>query len=71
MAVVNVTYDLCPVVTVEEMVRQVRAAIARTRHNAESFGGDRNRIIVAGHSAGAHLTAMATLTIQGRLACPM
>lgn len=70
MAVVNVTYALCPMVTVEEMVRQVRAAIAWTWHNAESFGGDRNRIIVAGHSAGAHLTAMATLTDWSRYGLP-
>jgi len=70
MAVVNVTYDLCPMVTVEEMVRQVRAAIAWTWHNAESFGGDRNRIVVAGHSAGGHLTAMAMLTDWSRYGLP-
>lgn len=70
MAVVNVTYDLCPVVTIDEIVRQVRAAIAWTWRNAESFGGDRNRIIVAGHSAGGHLTAMAMLTDWSRYGLP-
>jgi len=61
-AVVNVTYALCPVVTITEIVRQVRAAIAWTWRHAPSFNGDPNRIYLAGHSAGGHLTAMAVLT---------
>ena len=61
-AVVNVTYALCPAVTITEIVRQVRAAIAWTYRHAASFNGDPNRIYLAGHSAGGHLTAMAVLT---------
>ena len=61
-AVVNVTYALCPAVTITEIVRQVRAAIAWTYRHAASFNGDPKRIYVAGHSAGGHLTAMALLT---------
>lgn len=61
-AVVNVTYALCPAVTITEIVRQVRAAIAWTYRNAPSFNGDAGRIYVAGHSAGGHLTGMAVLT---------
>ncbi len=61
-AVVNVTYALCPAVTITEIVRQVRAAIAWTYRHAASFNGDPGRIYVAGHSAGGHLTAMAMLT---------
>jgi arylformamidase len=61
-AVVNVTYALCPAVTITEIVRQVRAAIAWTFRHAASFNGDPNRIYLAGHSAGGHLTAMAVLT---------
>lgn len=51
-------YALCPDVTMDEIVRQTRAAIAWVYRNARSFGGDPQRIHVAGHSAGGHLTAM-------------
>jgi arylformamidase len=54
-AVVN--YALCPHVTIDEIVRQTRAALVWTYRNAESFGGDPERLHVAGHSAGGHLTA--------------
>lgn len=62
IAVVVVNYALCPVVTIDEIVRQVRAAIAWTHANAASFGGDPKRLSVSGHSAGGHLTAMALST---------
>lgn len=61
-AVVNVNYTLAPRVAMDEIVRQVRAAIAWTWREAKSFNGDPARIHVAGHSAGGHLTAMAALT---------
>jgi arylformamidase len=58
-AVANVNYGLAPGIGVGAMVRQVQGALAWTWRNAPSFGGDRARIHVAGHSAGGHLTAMA------------
>jgi arylformamidase len=58
VATVLVNYALCPKVTIDEIVRQVRAAVVWTYGNATSFGGDPERIHVAGHSAGGHLTAM-------------
>ena len=57
-----INYALCPKVTLEEIVRQSRAAIAWLYENAPGFDGDRERIYVSGHSAGGHLTAMLALT---------
>ena len=70
MCVVNVTYDLCPQVDISEIIRQVRAAVAWTARNADSFGGDPDRIIVSGHSAGGHLTATTMLTDWSRYGLP-
>jgi len=50
-------YALCPMVTIGEIVRQHRAAIAWIYRNAEELGIDRQRIIVTGHSAGGHAVA--------------
>lgn len=61
-AVVNVNYALAPRVAIDEIVRQVRAAVAWTWREAKRFNGDPARIHVAGHSAGGHLAAMAALT---------
>lgn len=41
---------------------QIRRAIAWVWHNADSFGGDRNRIHLSGHSSGAHMAAVALTT---------
>ena len=59
---VIVNYALVPSVNLDELVRQCRAAVAWTRENAETFGGDPGRIFVSGHSAGGHLTAMMMAT---------
>jgi arylformamidase len=55
-------YALCPAVTIDEIVRQTRAAVAWTYENAPSFDGDPERIHVAGHSAGGHLVGMLLAT---------
>jgi arylformamidase len=54
-----VEYDLCPQVTVTDIVRQTRASIAWVYRNIARYRGDPARLFVTGHSAGGHLTAMA------------
>jgi len=56
LAVVN--YDLCPKVSIEEIVRQMLRASRWLWLHAEDYGMDQDRLYVSGHSAGGHLTAM-------------
>ena len=56
LAVVN--YDLCPKVTIEEIVRQMLRASRWLWLHAEDYGMDEDRLYVSGHSAGGHLSAM-------------
>jgi len=44
------------------MADQVRHGIAWTYKNAESFGGDANRLYIGGHSSGGHLCGVALVT---------
>jgi arylformamidase len=44
------------------MVDQVRRGIAWAYRNAESFGGDPNRLYIGGHSSGGHLCGVALTT---------
>ena len=55
---VVVNYSLCPKVTIDEITRQCRAAVAWTLRHIGAHGGDPARVAVGGHSAGGHLTAM-------------
>lgn len=56
--VVVPNYALLPSVTIDEIVRQMRTAVAWTHANIAKYGGNPNKIIVSGHSAGGHLTSM-------------
>jgi len=56
LAVVN--YDLCPKVSMEEIVRQMLRASRWLWLHAEDYGMDQDRLYASGHSAGGHLTAM-------------
>jgi arylformamidase len=59
IAVALVNYDLTPKVTAETIVAQVLRGVAWTHAQAATLGFDPNKMIVAGHSAGGQLTAMA------------
>jgi len=62
VAVVVTNFSLVPQVTLDELVRQNRAAVAWTARNAGSFGADPDRLFVAGHSSGGHVAAMLATT---------
>jgi arylformamidase len=59
---VVVNYALCPAVTIDEITRQIRTALAWVLRHIRDHGGDPSRVAIGGHSAGGHLTAMALLT---------
>jgi len=55
---VTVNYRLSPEVIHPSHVKDVASAIAWVSRNIDRYGGDRSRIFVMGHSAGAHLAAL-------------
>lgn len=57
-----IDYQVCPIVTIDEITRQCRAAVAHIYRNADHYGFDRDKLHVTGNSAGGHLTAMIALT---------
>ena len=52
-------YTLAPAARMDQIVAEVRAAVAWVIDHADELGGDPRRVFVAGHSAGGHLTAAA------------
>ena len=51
-------YGIAPETMLTEIVRQTRKALAWTWKNIAGHGGDPDRLVVAGHSSGAHLAGM-------------
>ncbi len=58
IAHISVNYDLCPNVSLDRIVEQIREAVVHIHGHAGELGVDPNRLHLAGHSAGAHLAAM-------------
>jgi arylformamidase len=63
---IAVDFARLPQVTLPELVTQVRRAIAWIYRHAATFGGNRDRIYLSGHSSGAHLAANAVVTDWAR-----
>ena len=57
-AFASIDYRLVPRNTVEEQAGDVAAALAYVLKRADSFGIDRRRVVLTGHSAGAQLVAL-------------
>jgi len=58
VAVAMPNYGLAPATSIESMVRQMLRALTWLHRTVPQLGIDARRIVVAGHSAGAHLAAM-------------
>ena len=54
-----IEYTLAPAARLDQIVGEVRSAVAWVIEHAKELGGDPARVFVSGHSAGGHLTAMA------------
>ncbi len=61
-AFVAANFDLCPRVTLDEMVRAARDAVAWSYRNARGFNADPGRLYIAGHSSGGHVGGMMVVT---------
>jgi acetyl esterase/lipase len=59
---VAIDYRLGPTHRLPACVHDVKQAIAWIRANADEWGGDADRILLTGGSAGGHLTALCALT---------
>lgn len=57
-AFASIDYRLVPAATVEAQAADVAAALAHLLARAEELGIDRTRVVLTGHSAGAHLVAL-------------
>lgn len=65
VALAGVGYPLAPDVRLRTIVQSAGAALVRLQQEAPSYGLDPERIVVAGHSAGAHLAAAIVAGLAG------
>ncbi|KAL6621683.1 alpha/beta-hydrolase [Neocallimastix californiae] len=56
-------YILFPQGKVDDMVDDIYQSIQWTYNNISKYGGNKNKIILVGYSAGAHLTALTTIKV--------
>jgi len=57
-AFASIDYRLVPRNTVEDQAADIAAALAHILARADNLGIDRSRVVLTGHSAGAHLVAL-------------
>lgn len=70
LAVALINYDLCPQVSIGDIVTETRRAIAFLQREAVRLGVAAAPLVVAGHSAGGHLAAMLLATPAADLCVP-
>lgn len=62
--VFNVNYSLAPVYKMDKIISDCLKAVLFAKDVAKNYGGDGSKIILAGDSAGAHISAMITSMIN-------
>ncbi|MEQ9159639.1 MAG: alpha/beta hydrolase [Roseovarius sp.] len=62
ITVVLAGYTLCPATSITGIVGQARAAVAKTILDTDRVPGNRDRLVVGGHSAGGQITGMIMAT---------
>ena len=58
LAVAVLNYDLCPAVSIAQIVDQCRRAMVWVARDSAAHGANAGNVVVGGHSAGGHLAAM-------------
>jgi arylformamidase len=59
---VAINYDFCPAMRLTQIVEQARKAMVWLWHNIDGLGGNREKLCIVGHSAGAHIAGMMMVT---------
>lgn len=59
--VMSINYPMLPAVPVVDQIQSVNRAVTYLKNNANHWGGDGSRVVLLGHSAGAHLVTMVSL----------
>ncbi|MEH6630672.1 MAG: alpha/beta hydrolase [Halopseudomonas aestusnigri] len=70
VSVAMIGYDLCPDVSLRDIVEEVRQGFSWLWQHADEYGYDREKIQISGHSAGGHLVAMLLATEWSRYGLP-
>lgn len=68
VVLVSVNYPMRPDTAPEQQAREVARALAAVQGRAASWGADPGRVVLMGHSAGAHLVALLSARPEGALA---
>lgn len=67
---ISINYRMLPQAAVDMQLRDVARALAMAQQKAAAWGGDPQRFVLMGHSAGAHLAALLAVSPPARFTPP-
>ncbi len=70
VSVAMIGYDLCPDVSLRDIVEEVRQGFSWLWQHAEEYGYDREKVQISGHSAGGHLVGILLATNWSKYGLP-